>query len=188
VLWFLVLRSGVHATVAGVLLALTIPLRVSRGRPDDMVGSPLHRLEHKLQRWVAFGIVPIFGFANAGVSFEGLTINSLLDPLTLGVALGLLVGKVVGVFGSAYAVIRAGFADVPMGAGVLQLIGVSLLCGIGFTMSLFIGLLAFASDPLIQEEVKLGILVGSTLSGLAGWTLLRFAPRQVPARNTRPPR
>lgn len=143
VLWFLVLRSGVHATVAGVLLALIIPLRVSRGRPDDMAGSPLHRLEHRLQGWVAFGIVPIFGFANAGVSFEGLTFNSLLNPLTLGVALGLLVGKVVGVFGSAYAIIRAGFVDVPMGAGMLQLFGVSLLCGIGFTMSLFIGLLAF---------------------------------------------
>jgi NhaA family Na+:H+ antiporter len=181
VLWFLVLRSGVHATVAGVLLALTIPVRTSRGRPDDVFGSPLHRLEHRLQRWVAFGIVPIFGFANAGVSFEGLTLKSLLDPLTLGVALGLFVGKVVGVFGSAYAVIRAGFADVPKEAGLLQLVGVSLLCGIGFTMSLFIGLLAFASDPLIQEEVKVGILFGSTLSGLAGWTVLRFASRQIPA-------
>jgi Na+:H+ antiporter, NhaA family len=180
-LWFLVLRSGVHATVAGVLLALTIPLRVSRGRPDDMSGSPLHRLEHRLQRWVAFGIVPIFGFANAGVSFEGLTFNSLIDPLTLGVALGLFIGKAVGVFGSAYTVIRTGFADVPRGAGVLQLFGLSLLCGIGFTMSLFIGLLAFANDPLIQEEVKVGILVGSTLSGLVGWTVLRFAPRQIPA-------
>jgi NhaA family Na+:H+ antiporter len=168
-LWFLVLGSGIHATVAGVLLALTIPLRASRGRPDEMAGSPLHRLEHKLQGWVAFGIVPIFGFANAGVSFEGLTINSLLDPLTLGVALGLLIGKVAGVFGSAYAVIRAGFADVPMGAG-------------------FIGLLAFANDPLIQEEVKLGILLGSTLSGLGGWTLLRFAPRQVPSPQSTPAR
>lgn len=187
-LWFLVLRSGVHATVAGVLLALTIPLSVSRGRPDDMVASPLHRLEHKLHRWVAFGIVPIFGFANAGVSFEGLTVNSLLDPLTLGVALGLLVGKTVGVFGTVYGVIRAGFADVPLGAGVLQLVGVALLCGIGFTMSLFIGLLAFANDPLIQEEVKIGILLGSTLSGLAGWTLLRFAPRQIPAPKPRPAR
>lgn len=181
VLWFLVLRSGVHATVAGVLLALTVPLKVSRGRPDDLPASPLHRLEHKLQRWVAFGIVPIFGFANAGVSFDGLSLNSLLDPLTLGVALGLLVGKAVGVFGTVYATIRAGFADVPMGAGVLQLLGISLLCGIGFTMSLFIGLLAFAKDPQLQEEVKIGILVGSSLSGLAGWALLRFAPRQIPA-------
>lgn len=180
-LWFLVLRSGVHATVAGVLLALTVPLHVSRGTPDDLAASPLHRLEHKLQGWVAFGIVPIFGFANAGVSFEGLNVNSLLDPLTLGIALGLLVGKTVGVFGTVYATIRAGFADVPMGAGVLQLVGVSLLCGIGFTMSLFIGLLAFAKDPQIQEEVKIGILVGSSLSGLAGWILLRFAPRQIPA-------
>jgi NhaA family Na+:H+ antiporter len=181
VLWFFVLRSGVHATIAGVLLALTIPLRPSRGRPDDMKGSPLHQLEHGLQAWVAFGIIPIFGFANAGVSLVGLSPAVLLDPLTLGVALGLLVGKLVGVFGSSYAAIRTGLADVPMGAGILQMVGVSLLCGIGFTMSLFIGLLAFANDPLLQEEVKIGILLGSTLAGLAGWTLLRFAPRQIPA-------
>ena len=111
---------------------------------------------------------------------------SLVEPLTLGVALGLFVGKLVGVFGSAYAVIRAGLADVPMGAGMLQLVGVALLCGIGFTMSLFIGLLAFADAPALQEEVKIGILVGSTLSGIAGWTLLRFAPRQIPAPQPRP--
>ncbi len=181
VLWFFVLRSGVHATIAGVLLALTIPLSPSRGRPDDLAGSPLHRLEHGLHGWVAFGIIPIFGFANAGVSFKGLTLAALFDPLTLGVALGLLAGKLVGVFGTSYAVIRTGLADVPMGAGMLQMVGVSLLCGIGFTMSLFIGLLAFANDALLQEEVKIGILLGSTLAGLAGWTLLRFAPRQIPA-------
>jgi NhaA family Na+:H+ antiporter len=185
VLWYFVLRSGVHATIAGVLLALTIPLRVSRARPDDLEGSPLHRLEHGLHRWVAFGIVPVFGFANAGVSFDGVTLDSLAEPLTVGVALGLLVGKLVGVFGSSYAIIRAGFADVPMGAGILQLVGISLLCGIGFTMSLFIGLLAFADTPALQEEVKIGILVGSTLSGIAGWTLLRFAPRQIPAPRPR---
>lgn len=111
-LWFLVLRSGVHATVAGVLLAFAIPLRTSRGRPDDMTNSPLHRLEHALHRWVTFGIVPIFGFANAGVSFAELTADKLADHLTLGVALGLLVGKLVGVFGSAFLTIRLGFADV----------------------------------------------------------------------------
>src|SRR5690606_7325501 len=106
-----VLISGVHATVAGVLLALTIPLRRSPARPDDIEHSPLHRLEHGLHGGVTFLVIPIFGFANAGVSFSGLSLGALTDHLTLGVALGLLVGKLVGVFGSAYLVIRAGWAD-----------------------------------------------------------------------------
>ena len=180
-LWLFVLRSGVHATIAGVALALTVPLRAAPGRPDDVAGSPLHRLEHRLHHWVAFGIVPVFGFANAGVSFAGVSADALLDRLTLGVALGLLVGKLVGVFGAAALAIRAGLADVPMGAGRLQLVGVSLLCGIGFTMSLFIGLLAFADDPALQDRVKIGILAGSGLAGLLGWAVLRVAPRDVPA-------
>ena len=180
-LWFFVLRSGVHATIAGVALAFTIPLHPAPGRPDDMVGSPLHRLEHGLHNWVAFGVVPLFGFANAGVSFAGVGAEALVDHLTLGVALGLLVGKLVGVFGSAALTIRLGLADLPMGASWPQLVGVSLLCGIGFTMSLFIGLLAFASDPVLQDEVKIGILAGSPLSGLAGGAVLRVAPREVPA-------
>ncbi|CAA9366168.1 MAG: Na+/H+ antiporter NhaA type, partial [uncultured Chloroflexia bacterium] len=117
VLWFLVLRSGVHATVAGVLLAFAIPLRATPARPDDIVGSPLHRLEHGLHSWVTFAIIPIFGFANAGVSFAGITADKLTDHLTLGVAVGLLLGKFVGVFGTAFLTIRLGFADVPMGAG-----------------------------------------------------------------------
>jgi NhaA family Na+:H+ antiporter len=180
-LWFFVLRSGVHATIAGVVLALTIPLHHAPGRPDNMAGSPLHRLEHGLHGWVTFLIIPIFGFANAGVSFVGLTAEALTDHLTLGVALGLLLGKLVGVFGSAYLTIRLGFADVPMGAGKLQLLGVSLLCGIGFTMSLFIGMLAFANDPALQDQVKIGILGGSLLAGLIGWGILRVAPREIPA-------
>ncbi len=146
-----------------------------------MAGSPLHRLEHALHRWVAFGIVPVFGFANAGVSFADLTADALTDHLTLGVALGLVVGKLVGVFGAAALTIRAGLADMPMGAGWFQLVGVSLLCGIGFTMSLFIGLLAFPNLPLIQDEVKIGILLGSGTAGLLGWAVLRVAPREVPA-------
>jgi len=177
-LWFLVLQSGIHATIAGVLLALTIPLRRAPGRPDDK-HSPLHKLEHSLHRWVTFLIVPIFGFANAGVSFAGLTPAVLTDHLTLGVALGLLVGKLIGVFGSAYLVIRADWADMPADASTPQLFGVSLLCGIGFTMSLFIGLLAFADNALLQEEVKIGILVGSLLAGLFGWSILRVARREM---------
>jgi NhaA family Na+:H+ antiporter len=184
-LWFFVLRSGVHATIAGVLLAFAIPLRPAPGRPDDVANSPLHRLEHALHRWVAFGVVPVFGFANAGVSFADLTADALTNHLTLGVALGLVLGKLVGVFGSAALTIRSGLADMPMGAGWGQLLGVSLLCGIGFTMSLFIGLLAFADDPLLQSEVKIGILLGSGAAGLLGYAVLRAAPRDVPAPRPR---
>ncbi len=179
-LWFFVLRSGVHASIAGVVLALTVPLRAERGRPDDMAHSPLHRLEHGLHRWVAFGIIPIFGFANAGVPLGNVTAAAFTDPLTLGVALGLLGGKLIGVFGSAALVIRFRLADLPMGASWPQLLGVSLLCGIGFTMSLFIGMLAFESDPALQSAVKVGILGGSIMAGLLGWAVLRVAPREVP--------
>lgn len=179
-LWFFVLRSGVHATIAGVVLAFTIPLRAGRAAPDDKAASPLHRLEHALHGPVSFLVIPVFGFANAGVSFAGINAEVLLAPLTLGVALGLLVGKLVGVFGSAALTIRLRLADVPMGATMTQLLGVSLLCGIGFTMSLFIGMLAFADHPLLQSEVKIGILGGSVLAGLAGWALLRVAPREIP--------
>lgn len=179
VLWFFVLRSGVHATVAGVLLALTIPLRLRLRSPDDRTEPPLHRLEHSLHGWVTFLVIPIFGFANAGVSFAGLTSDVFLNNLTLGVALGLVVGKLVGVFGSTMLLVRLGWAKMPWEATVRQMLGVSLLCGIGFTMSLFIGLLAFAGNPLLQEEVKIGILGGSLLAGLLGWTVLRFAPSKV---------
>ena len=182
-LWFFVLRSGVHATIAGVLLAFTIPLKPAPGRPDDMVGSPLHRLEHALHNPVAFLVVPVFGLANAGVSFADVTMEALLDELTLGVAFGLLLGKLVGVFGSAALTIRLGLADLPKDAGWMQLAGVSLLCGIGFTMSLFIGLLAFAHDPALQSGVKIGIIGGSLLAGLAGFALLRVAPCELPAED-----
>ncbi len=185
VLWFFVLRSGVHATIAGVVLALTIPLQPTPAHPDDFTRSPLHRLEHGLQPWVVFAIIPLFGFANAGVSFSGVSPAVLTNPLTLGVALGLLVGKLVGVWGSAALVIHLGWADMPMGAGRLQLFGTALLCGIGFTMSLFIGLLAFAGNPALQEQVKIGILLGSGLAGLLGWTVLRLAKREVQAKPSR---
>lgn len=178
-LWFLVLQSGVHATLAGVILALTIPLRPSPTRPDDM-HSPLHKLEHALQPYVTFLILPIFGFANAGVSFAGMSIGQLVDPVPLGIAAGLVIGKQVGVFAAAALVIRAGWAELPMYATWRQLYGVALLCGIGFTMSLFIGLLAFPDTPLLQDEVKLGVLLGSIISALAGAALLRSSAPRVP--------
>jgi len=180
VLWLLVFKSGIHATLAGVALALTIPLRRSPGHPDD-VESPLHVLEHALQPWVAFAIVPIFGFANAGVSFSGMSLSSLMQPIPLGVALGLFIGKQVGVFGFSWAAIRLGYADVPARATWPQLYGVALLCGIGFTMSLFIGLLAFPGSAELQDATKLGVLVGSGLSAILGAALLSVSkPESVP--------
>jgi len=173
-LWVLVLQSGIHATLAGVVLALTIPLTRSPNKPDDM-RSPLHRLEHAIQPWVAFLIVPIFGFANAGVSFAGMSIAQLADPVPMGVAAGLFLGKQLGVFAAATLVIRAGWAELPMYASWRQIYGVALLCGIGFTMSLFIGLLAFPESALLQDEVKIGVLLGSLLSAIAGSVLLAFA-------------
>ncbi len=181
VLWVLVLRSGVHATLAGVILALTIPIRLTPGTPEASPSvSPLHQLEHALQKPVAFLIVPIFGFANAGVSFSGVTPAVLIEPLTLGVAAGLVVGKLVGVFGTVAALVRLGLADLPAAASWGQTLGVALLCGIGFTMSLFIGLLAF-DEPAMQVRVKFGILAGSLIAGLAGYTVLRVTDRRKAA-------
>jgi NhaA family Na+:H+ antiporter len=174
-LWGAVLLSGVHATIAGVLLALVIPLKVSPARPDS-AESPLHRLEHALAPWVAFMVVPIFGFANAGVSFAGLSPSVLLSSVPLGIAAGLFVGKQIGVFGFSWLAIRVGWADLPAHASWRHLYGVSLLCGIGFTMSLFIGLLAFPSAE-VQDAVKIGVLAGSLLSGLAGWLILKAGPK-----------
>lgn len=178
VLWWLVLLSGIHATVAGVVLALSIPLRRSKGTSDDPT-SPLHRLEHGLSPWVAFLIIPLFGFANAGVAFGGMSPAVLLQPVTLGVAVALFAGKQIGVFGAAALAIRFRLASLPAGASWAQLYGVALLCGIGFTMSLFIGLLAFP-DPGLQDEVKVGVLAGSLLSALCGAALLSVVRRETP--------
>lgn len=174
VLWFLVLQSGVHATLAGVILALTIPLHGDSSEADKST-SPLHTTEHALTPWVTFLILPIFGFANAGVSFAGMTVSALTDPVPLGIALGLFIGKQVGIFTASAAVIKLGLARLPSGAGWVQLYGLSMLCGIGFTMSLFIGLLAFPDAVDLQSEVKLGVLAGSVLSAVAGALLLRGA-------------
>ncbi|MDR6431644.1 Na+/H+ antiporter NhaA [Brucella pseudogrignonensis] len=171
-LWFLVFNSGVHATVAGVVAALMIPLKPAKAKPDDM-SSPLHTLEHALAKPVAFFIVPVFGFANAGISFTGMTPTIIFDTLPLGIMLGLFVGKQIGVFGAAWLAIKAGFAQRPMGASWAQLYGVAILCGIGFTMSIFIGLLSYPSE-LLQAETKIGVLTGSALSAICGYVLLRM--------------
>lgn len=171
-LWFFVFKSGLHATIAGVLTALTIPLRTRR--PEQK--SPLKRLEHALHPWVAFAILPIFAFANAGVDLQGLSLALLLEPLPLGIAAGLFVGKQIGIFGSCWLMIKLGWARMPFNAGWTSLYGMAILCGVGFTMSLFIGGLAFTT-PLYLNEVRLGILTGSLLSSLVGVTVLAFAPR-----------
>ena len=171
VLWYFVLESGVHATLAGVALALTIPLRAG----DH---SPLHALEHALHKPVAFVVTPLFGFANAGLSFAGIGLAALLDPVPLGVALGLFVGKQIGVFGVSAALVKLGWARLPRGASMMQLYGVAVLCGVGFTMSLFIGALAF-SDPLLIDETKIGVLAGSLASALFGMAILRLAPAKT---------
>ena len=176
-LWLLVLLSGVHATIAGVVTALLIPITTSPGAPDSQE-SPLHRLEHALHPYVAFLIVPLFGFANAGVSLAGTSLASLAEPLVLGITLGLFLGKQIGILGSIALAERLGIARRPGGASWLQIYGVALLAGIGFTMSLFIGGLAFPGDAALVDKVKLGVLGGSILSGLAGYLVLRFAPRR----------
>ncbi len=177
-LWFFVLESGVHATLAGVALAMVIPLRKSTPSSADDV-SPLHRLEHALHKPVAFLIVPIFGFANAGLSFAGISLANLADPVPLGVALGLFFGKQLGVFLTALAIVRLGWAHMPKHASVGQLYGVSVLCGIGFTMSLFIGNLAFRQAHLI-DETKIGVLAGSLASALLGLAILRVCKPATP--------
>ena len=181
VLWVLVFASGVHATLAGVLLALTISLKLTPGTPEAThAESPLHKLEHMLHKPVAFVIVPIFGFANAGVSFAGVSTGVFSEPLTMGVAAGLLVGKLFGVLGTVLILVKLRLADLPAQASWGQMTGVAFLCGIGFTMSLFIGLLAF-SDPAVQDHVKIGILMGSVAAGLLGALCLAASGRRTKA-------
>lgn len=169
-LWIFVLKSGVHATLAGVCLAFAIPMR------RDASGSMLHRMEHGLHPWVSFAILPIFAFANAGVPLGGLSLGDLADPIPLGIVLGLVVGKQLGIFGSAWLAIKTGLARLPEGVSWRQLHGVSALCGVGFTMSLFIASLAFEhqeNDHLALD--RLGILVGSMVSGVIGYLAVRSA-------------
>ncbi len=174
-LWYAVLLSGVHATVAGVLAAFAVPVIKTPGSVDSP-DSPLHKLEHALHPWVAFAVVPIFGFANAGISLDGITPDILFTALPLGIAAGLVLGKQSGIFGLIWIAVKLGFAKKPRGTTWLQIYGMAALCGIGFTMSLFIGMLAFAQSAELVEEAKIGILAGSIVSGLIGYLVLRFAP------------
>jgi NhaA family Na+:H+ antiporter len=180
-LWYFVFLSGVHAAIAGVLAAAAIPLIKTPAAPDSPHSphSPLHRLEHGLSPWVAFMILPLFGFANAGVALSGPGAGAWLAPLPLAIALGLFAGKQAGIFGAVRLSVRFGWAGRPRGATWLQVYGVALLCGIGFTMSLFIATLAFPGRPALAEEARIGILMGSFLSAVTGYLVLRLA--QAPA-------
>ncbi len=170
VLWVCVLKSGVHATLAGVVTAWAIPLE-----PDgDGEHSLLEHLEHALHPWVAFAILPVFAFANAGVSFAGIGVESFVEPVKLGISLGLFVGKQLGIFAMLFLVIKSGVSPMPEGANWRQLYAVSLLCGIGFTMSLFVGSLAF-EHAHFDAPIKLGVMTGSFLSAIFGYTLLKVS-------------
>ncbi|MDA7583207.1 Na+/H+ antiporter NhaA [Candidatus Pelagibacter sp.] len=169
-MWFFTYKSGIHATIAGVLLASTIPHRI---KEKDF--SLLIKLEHAISPYVAFIIMPIFAFANAGVSLEGLSLSSLLEPVPLGILLGLFVGKQVGVMIFSFVAVKTGAAQMPDNSSWLSLYGVSVLTGIGFTMSLFVGNLAFAENIQYIDGVKIGVLAGSLLSTLFGYFILLFA-------------
>lgn len=181
IVWAAVLKSGVHATLAGVVIAMTIPIR----NPDDPEHSPLSDAEHWLKPWVLFAVMPLFAFANAGVPLAGIGLDALLAPLPLGIVLGLFIGKQLGVFGAAWLAIRSGIARMPSGMNWMHLYGASLLAGVGFTMSLFIGALAFA-EPAAQNAVRLGVMTGSLLSAVAGLAVLWSASERSAASPARP--
>jgi len=171
ILWIAVLKSGVHATLAGVVLAFFIPMK---GKGDEP--SPLKSLEHNLHSSVAFIVLPIFAFANAGINFSGVGIIQIIEPVPLGIILGLVLGKQLGVFGFCFVAIKLGFAQLPKNVNWQLLYGVALLCGVGFTMSLFIGSLAFeqsANSPIYQD--RLGIVIGSLISGILGYFVISNA-------------
>jgi Na+:H+ antiporter, NhaA family len=175
-IWVCVLKSGVHATLAGVVTALAVPLKTESVENP----SPLAWAEESLHPWVTYGVLPLFAFANAGVSLAGMTPASVLEPIPLGIALGLFLGKPIGIYLATYAAIRVGLGTWPEGASRLQVLGVSALGGIGFTMSLFIGLLAFP-EPAFAADVRLGVLGGSLLSATLGTVLLLRSARQADA-------
>lgn len=183
-LWWFVLLSGVQATVAGVLLAFAIPLRAgpaaTRNPPAAVPSTaPLRRLEGALHPWVAFGVLPLFAFTNAGVSFGGVTLATFGAPVTLGIAVGLFLGKQAAIFGTLWLLVRLNIAPKPAGASWPAVYGVAVLCGIGFTMSLFIGGLAFPGT-ILSEEVRYGVIAGSLLSAALGYSVLFLSrPRRI---------
>ncbi|MGO2277635.1 MULTISPECIES: Na+/H+ antiporter NhaA [unclassified Psychrobacter] len=170
VMWIAVLKSGIHATLAGVVLALFIPM-FDRTDPEH---SPLEELEHDLHNSVAFGILPIFAFANSGISLEGAGLAELFHSVPLGIAAGLFIGKQVGVMVMCWLIFKLGLSTMPKGMDYKQIYGAALLCGVGFTMSLFIGGLAFAGDTTMFDE-RLGIIMGSIVSGIAGYIMLKVS-------------
>ena len=172
-LWVAVLKSGIHATLAGVVLALFIPLKTNRGEGRLL----LRDFEQSLHPWVAYGVLPLFAFANAGVSFHGLTLASLLNPVPLGISAGLFIGKPVGVLMATWIAVTTGLAKLPSAASWSEMCGIALVCGVGFTMSFFIGSLAFEGIPDYGTGVRLGVLTGSLLSAVTGFLVLRFASR-----------
>jgi len=177
ILWVCVLKSGVHATLAGVALALCIPLRTRNAET-----SPLLSLEHALHPWVAYAILPLFAFANAGVSLAGMTVESFTHPVPMGIAVGLLLGKTVGVFGLTWLAVKLRLAALPEGAGWGQILGVAILCGIGFTMSLFVGSLAFAPGSSEYAGMdRMGILTGSFFAAVIGYAVTAMASRKTRA-------
>jgi NhaA family Na+:H+ antiporter len=177
ILWVCVLKSGVHATLAGVTLAFCIPLRTKNAEP-----SPLLTLEHALHPWVAYGILPLFAFANAGLSLSGVTVESFTHDVPMGIAIGLLLGKTIGVYGLTWLAVKIGIAALPQGANWGQVLGVAILCGIGFTMSLFVGSLAFVPGTSEYAGMdRMGILTGSILAALIGYAVTAAASRKNPA-------
>jgi NhaA family Na+:H+ antiporter len=179
IVWVCVLKSGVHATLAGVATAFAIPL----GDDDEDEHSPLQALEHALHPWVAFVVLPMFAFATAGVALQGLSLQTLTQTVPLGIAGGLVLGKAIGVFGSSWLLSVMAGAELPAGANRMQLFGVCVLCGVGFTMSLFIGGLAFEGQgPGYDTQVKLGVLGGSLIAGVLGTLILMRAERRGPSR------
>lgn len=170
-LWVAVLKSGVHATLAGVVLGLCIPL----GSSKDAAARPSEKLEHFLHPWVAYFILPLFAFANAGVSLQGIEWSNLTDAVPLGIVMGLVIGKQIGIFGVAYLLLKLKWVRLPEGLNLSMLWGMSVLCGIGFTMSLFIGSLAFeGQDEMLQVSYRLGILLASGIAAIAGYLFLLF--------------
>ena len=172
-LWEFTHKSGIHATISGVLLALLIP-----HDKKDKNKSLLLKLEHSIAPYVAFGIMPLFAFANAGVSLNGISMSSLLNPVPFGILCGLFFGKQIGVFFFAYISVKLNLAQEPNNSNWMALYAVSVLTGIGFTMSLFVGNLAFASSPIYLDGVKIGVLSGSLLSTLVGYFLLMFSTKK----------